>query len=91
MGDYVDCPADKENDTTLIINKDTKIGEPKNIGNKAGSGNVVKTPIETKHQGTETEKSSKQIMKPDPILQRINKDLNSPSASTRMRAIKALK
>uniref|UniRef100_A0A1A9W6X8 BRCT domain-containing protein n=1 Tax=Glossina brevipalpis TaxID=37001 RepID=A0A1A9W6X8_9MUSC len=95
LGDYLDCPADKENDTTLIITPNSKAMklDPLQIDDYAVTmANLKDAPrsaITAEQIAITTEKQS---VKHNPaVMARISRDINSPSASVRHRALKGLK
>uniref|UniRef100_A0A1A9V2H1 BRCT domain-containing protein n=1 Tax=Glossina austeni TaxID=7395 RepID=A0A1A9V2H1_GLOAU len=95
LGDYLDCPADKENDTTLIIAPNSKAMKFNPI--KSDDYAVAMAPLrEAPRSPKKLEKISvsteKQTLKHNPsVMARITRDINSPSASVRSRALKGLK
>ncbi|KAI9577834.1 uncharacterized protein LOC119641320 [Glossina fuscipes] len=94
LGDYLDCPADKENDTTLIIAPNSKAMK---LNPVKSDYSVATVPLrEAPRSARKPEKISvsteKQTLKHNPsVMARISRDINSPSASVRSRALKGLK
>lgn len=100
LGDYVDCPEDKENDTCMTITRTPKSSK------KAVCANGLKENNTPSKQLPQTPKAIKQHMpagaailavekqltpsKNPMLMSRIQRDLNSPSASVRVRALKAI-
>ncbi|XP_075169855.1 microcephalin isoform X2 [Haematobia irritans] len=92
LGDYLDCPEEKENDTYMTITtntpKSSKKVEDIKVGQKENTPNKQYLP-----QTIQVNKliTGEKFTPNNPMLMsRIQRDLNSPSASARVRALKAL-
>ncbi|XP_065368282.1 microcephalin isoform X2 [Calliphora vicina] len=89
LADYIDCPVEKENDTYLTITRSPKTHKKvvesglqvhKTLeANKVLSKQVQGTPEKPLHSASSM------------IMARIQRDLNSPSAAARLKALRAMK
>uniref|UniRef100_A0A1I8PTK2 BRCT domain-containing protein n=1 Tax=Stomoxys calcitrans TaxID=35570 RepID=A0A1I8PTK2_STOCA len=97
LGDYADCPEDKENDTYMTIKnilKSAKKVAATKVGLKENTPSKQQLPQTPKvNKLITTVKTTSENLTPTSnlmLMSRIQRDLNSPSASVRVRALKAI-
>ncbi|XP_046809821.1 microcephalin isoform X2 [Lucilia cuprina] len=89
LADYIDCPVEKENDTYMTIT-----GSPKTHNKVVETGLQLKQTLETNKVLTQQVQGTPErpaLAANSMLMARIQRDLNSPSAAARMKALKAMK